>query len=181
MDTPSTHNFERRVPSIPPRQRVQIQRWERSLAGGLLAGLVGAAAMAVLAIVIAALRGRDARAPLDLIGAAIIPQGLSPGAAAVVGLAIHLTVGCVWGALFGTLLTWHAPRSAAIAGGLVFSAAVWTVMTFGAMPWIHPMMFDRVHPGSLLLFHLPYGLALGFLTPRLRGSEPRPHLGRPRR
>lgn len=150
--------------------RVEERRLERSLLAGMAAGVVGAAIMAVLAMIIARLRGNDTWTPMDLIGASVAQLTGLPASGGA-GLGIHLAVGGFWGLLFGALLPWHAPRSGSVAAALIYAAAVWTVMTFGAMPWADPTLFERIHPGWLLLYHSPYALALGFLTPRLRGSE----------
>jgi hypothetical protein len=137
----------------------------------MVAGLLGAAVMAAVSLAVSALRGQGVSTPIDLISAALgdsHPDFLR----AVFALLLHLGLGAAWGLLFGALLPWHAPRSASVVSGLLYAVAVWTVMTFGGMPWAQ-VSFRNVRPDWLLLFHSPYGLALGYLTPYLRGSEAR--------
>lgn len=142
--------------------------WRRAVAGGA-AGLLGAAVMAAVALAVAALRGHGVQTPIDLISSAL-GEGQPDFLLSAAALLLHLGLGAAWGLLFGALLPWHAPRSTAIMTGLLYAVAVWTVMTFGEMPWARET-FRSVRLDWLLLFHSPYGLALGYLTPYLRGSE----------
>ena len=159
---------------------------------GLLAGIVGAAAMAMFAMTAAATyQGTGFLTPLYHIGSAFGSQE-SVGAMsasmdqamegdlfhftvgpAALGTAIHFITGAGWGLLFGLLVrAIHLTRSTVVPAGVVFGILAMLVMSYGVLPAVASLfesgpairdMPSMVGWGAFSAEHAIFGLPLGLV------------------
>ena len=136
--------------------------WKRSVGAGLIAAIV----MAVFAMIVAASRGPGFFAPMKLISAVVLGQrAMTIGAGAVVlGIAIHLAMGALLGALFAAVVFSRPSWLATVALALIYSTGVYLVMSILILPWGNPVMLHHISLSWFLLYHLAFGLTLGALT-----------------
>jgi hypothetical protein len=135
----------------------------RPVKGGIMAGIVGGAALAVLTIVLSAVRGREIWPALK--GAAMPFLGeraAEPGFELVpvlAGLACHFAVSIVWGLLFALF---------------AYGLGVWLGMFYVVLPIVGLGELARMTPmATAILEHVFFGVAvaLGFL-PYQRTARP---------
>jgi hypothetical protein len=170
----------------------QISSWRRAAVIGLVAGLIGAMAMAIFAMT-AAVTYQDTGffTPLYHIGSAF-GSGESADAMstsmnqatgsdlfyftagpAALGTGIHLITGAGWGLLFGLLVrAMRITRSAVVPVGVVFGILAMLVMSFGLLPAVAGLfdsgpairdMPSLVGWGTFSIEHAIFGLVLGLV------------------
>ncbi len=134
---------------------------------GSIAGLIGAAVMAIIWCSVAAFYGGGFWAPMIGIGATYLGVDWTavPIWAAVLGVGTHLFIGAVFGVLFAALSRNLRTTGALIAGGLVYGAAVFLFMTYLVMPWADPVLYVALNKGAFFLYHLAYGVTLPIALP----------------
>lgn len=88
----------------------------------------------------------------------------------VAGLAIHLIVSVVWATLFALLMDRRWSALTAMAHGILYSFAVWAIMTYLVMPWANPTMNPRIHAmmGMWICAHVIFGACLAIAPPLRR-------------
>jgi hypothetical protein len=178
----------------------QMPRTGRSVARmigvGTIAGMVGAIAMAMYAMIAAATYQKTGfYTPMYHIASLIIgPQymmtsmkhamagqlfSFTAGPAAL-GMAIHLAVGMIFGAVFG-LVAWATklPRAAMVAAGIVYGLLILVLDGFVLLPAAAAVfgagsaisdMAKIVGLGTFTLEHAIYGLGLGLTLAVLAGT-----------
>jgi hypothetical protein len=147
-----------------------------ALIGGMLAGLAGALAMSLLAIVGSALSGHAWYAPLELAGsvATATTARFDAGVqvwAAIAGVATHFAVGAAWGALFGAVVAvsaYHLLPDEGFWYGALYGVFVWAIDLFVLLPRFDPAAAHAVPLWFGALTHVGYGAVLGLLFHRLR-------------
>src|SRR5688572_15435119 len=107
---------------------VRKGEWSRATRGGIVAGLVGGVAIAVLGLIIAAAGGQDPwiamkGAAVPFLGKEILVPGFAAGPV-LLGIIMHFVVSAVWGMLFGWLF-YGIGRTATIVAGLMWGLVVW--------------------------------------------------------
>ncbi|MFB6159941.1 MAG: histidine kinase [Haloferacaceae archaeon] len=138
--------------------------------GGVVAGIAGAAVMAVLVSLMN---------PPTLAVAIPALYGLAPPANGVAGWAVHLSHGAVFGVIFAALArtdALHAVREdvvRSVAVGAVYGVAIWVVAAALLMPlWLAAVGFPNAPPFPnfavpSLLWHVVFGVVLGGAFPPL--------------
>jgi len=160
---------------------------KRGITVGVIGGLLGAALMAMYAMVVSAtVKDVGFFTPLYHIASAFIDptammtsiEDAAGGDAtyftagpAVVGLVVHMMTGAVAGALFGALVALRpAPRWVVVLAGAAFGVVVMLVNNFIGLPLVADLfgggdpiadMPSIVGWGTFTVEHLIYGLALG--------------------
>jgi hypothetical protein len=159
---------ERRTPAPP------ADAWGL---GGAIAGLFGGLAMITAAALLAGSYGYDtwfqlkAIASLALGPAAVAQVGFVVGPV-LLGLAIHLAVSALLGALFAIstrrILRLPSDFGAPAVSGLVFGLLIWLV-AYLAVPALLPQLM-AVYAPAFILQHIIYGTVTGLVHARLRPS-----------
>lgn len=129
--------------------------------GGVVAGLVGAAAMSVLMIAMGATSVIAGAIP-GLYGLALPPNPLA-------GFVIHLSHGAVLGVAFAAALAAAGLKNSrlVVAGGVGWGIVTWVVFAALVMPvWLRAVGFASPPPFpnfavASLLWHLTYGIVAG--------------------
>ncbi|MCY1046936.1 hypothetical protein OV208_36870 [Corallococcus sp. bb12-1] len=129
---------------------------------GAVAGMLGAFAMALLACACTGvLQGAPWR-PALLTAGLFFRQGAAQGAEAVLlGLLIHFAVAGGMATGFALLLPRKGTAVVALLLGLLYSLAMWGVMTRLILPFGSPPLSREDPSALLLLLHLAFGAALG--------------------
>lgn len=152
---------------------------------GCLSGLVGAACMAVVAILAAAVAGRGWYFPFELAGGLVTGStarfdlGLQTGVA-LVGVVLHFALGAGWGMLFGILIGYVMDDVSPGDGvwmGALFGVIVWVIDLFALAPKFDPAAARAIPLWFGALIHLGFGALLGLTFHRFRRwheGEPEP-------
>jgi hypothetical protein len=135
---------------------------------GVIGGLLGGLAMALVAVVTGIVIGRGPWYPLNLVAATVL-RGLQTASvealsafspeALLVGLVLHLLLSCGIGFLFAVLLP-TLPGPPWI-WSLSLGPALWVIAQFVVLPVVNPVMSLGLYPPSFFIAHLVYGLVLG--------------------
>ncbi len=143
----------------------------RGVATGAVAGVLGAVAFALCAMVESAAAGQGFWGPIKLLAARGFGWNAFPGSAGVLllGVVFHLFIGAVLGMAFGALTRKVTSWGASLAAGLAFGVVVWALMTWLVLPTLDAPLsaWARSVPVLWFLDHLVFGLVLG-LAPSLR-------------
>lgn len=155
------------------REPVAVPQYVYPYRSGVVGGLLGGAAMALVAIVAAPLIDHSIWFPLNVAAAAWLPklQGASMGTleqfmldAFVVGLITHVAMSILFGLAFALLLpTLPGPP---LAWSVVIGALMWAVALFLALPILNPVMEEYVEPVSFVVGNVSYTLTLGWWITR---------------
>jgi hypothetical protein len=199
-----------RVPLVPPAQRPQPVKTARHAAAqlvpgveghrlripveihpyssGALGGLVGGAAMAIVACAYGVIAHASLWYPINLLAAVAIPSlasadtaqlaafdPLALGVAVIAHLAISLFVGLVYAAILPML-----PRRTALTGGLV-APLVWSGVLWASLGVINPTLNARIDWPWFIASQIAFGLAAGAVitrTQRIRTMQSLPFAAR---
>jgi hypothetical protein len=130
------------------------------VAHGIVGGILGAVAMAIVAMAVAALVGRGFGTPLRLVAGTFYGPATMVGIGPViVGTLFHLFTGAVFGMIFALLAGRFDPSL--FWWGLFYGVVVWAIAQYLTLPLINPFMAASTPPISYLVFHLVYGGVLG--------------------
>jgi hypothetical protein len=135
------------------------------LGGGIVAGIVGGAVIALVMLLATLVKQQDiwpglkgAAAPF--LGERALQPGFDPGAVAL-GVACHFAVSIVWGILFAALFS-GLSRGATIVAGAIWGLIAWFGMSYVVLPLAGLEQMARQAPaGTAILSHLMFGLAVG--------------------
>ncbi len=136
-----------------------------ALGGGIVAGIIGGAVLAIVLLVGAVASGQDiwlgmkgAAAPF--LGERAMQPGFDPGAVAL-GVLAHFAVSIVWGVLFAAV-AYGASKAVTVFAGLVWGVVVWFGMYYVVLPIAGLSQMAQETPlGMAILTHLIFGLAVG--------------------
>ncbi len=163
---------------------------KRGVLVGVVGGALGAAAMAMYAMVVsAAVKDVGFFTPLYHIASAIIaPKAMMTsmaeagdgnsafftGGPAAVGLVVHMMVGVGAGAVFGALVGWFRPgRALTVVAGAIYGLLVMVGSAFVGLPIVANLfgggkavseMATMVGWGTFTVEHLIFGLVLGVVV-----------------
>jgi hypothetical protein len=110
---------------------------ERAVKGGVIAGLVSGVVLSVILAILNALEGKSVLGGLKFasypfLGRRAFDTGFDH-VAIVAGVASHLAVSVVWGALFG-LIFFGLSRGKTLVAGAFWGLVVWAVMLYVVLP-----------------------------------------------
>lgn len=150
----------------------------RGLGGGMFAGFVGGAVLAMYMMAMNLIKGQDIwigakLAGWPFLGDAAMAPGFSLGPV-LVGLLSHFAVSLVWGALFGLLCIGRS-RGATLALGALWGIVVWLGMFYVLLPFIGAGQMTLMMPvGAAIFEHVLFGLAVAvaFLPYQPRATQP---------
>jgi uncharacterized membrane protein YagU involved in acid resistance len=140
---------------------------------GIVGGLVGGAAMAVVGTIAGLVLGWGPWYPVNLLAAAAIPdfQTMNPAqlsqfnlSGLFVGSVIHFTISIAIGLLFGILLPMfpgHPLGWSIVAGGIL-----WVFADIVLLPLLNPTMAELVNVPSFIIAHFAYTILLGVTVSR---------------
>ena len=148
---------------------VQVQ----PLSAGVVGGLVGGVAMAVVALAYGLIAQRSLWYPVNLLAAAAMPGMASAsvdelrafsGAALIVGLVAHTLTSMLVGLLYAVILP-MLPRRHMLWGGLI-APLLWTGLLWALLGAINPALNARVDWVWFIASQIAFGLATGFVVNR---------------
>ena len=153
----------RPTPIVGEMSRALSPRVGAVVAAGVVAGLVFAAMQMVLS---ATVLGQPFWAPLHMIAAIVLGQGVLPpppaldvGVAAV-AVAVHMALSLIYAAVLGAIVLRARPAAASWIG-LVFGLALYFINFYGftaLFPW-----FAEARGTIAIVSHAVYGLVLGLV------------------
>jgi hypothetical protein len=136
-----------------------------ALGGGVVAGAIGGAALALVLLAAALVQQRDlwtvmkgAAAPF--LGERATAPGFELGAV-VLGVLAHFAVSIVWGVLFAAIA--HGlSRGLTVVAGALWGIVVWFGMYYLVLPLVGlPQVAEATPLGMAILSHVIFGLAVG--------------------
>jgi len=158
------------------RVRIPVER--HTYGAGLLAGLVGAATMAVLACLYGVVAYGSPWYPVNLLAATVMPSLASASqaelaalhvgaliAAAIIHLIASLFVGLIYAAVLPTL-----PRTPVLWGG-VLAPLVWSGLLWAVLGLINPTLEARIDWRWFVASQIGFGLAAGLAIVRTERVE----------
>jgi len=137
---------------------------------GVICGLLGGPAMAIVATATLTFIGRSLWFPINLVAATVLRnlQTASPDLlgqfiplAFVVGLAIHLFM---FGSLFSLLFP--TKPGTAFASSTITGLVLWAIVQFITLPLVNRIMSQRVKPVSFVTAQVSYSLVPGWWVVR---------------
>lgn len=135
------------------------------LVGGIVAGVIGGAVLAIVLLGAALTAQQDVWIPLKaaaapFLGERVTQPGFDPGAVALGGLA-HFAVSIVWGVLFAVVVR-GASKSATVVAGAIWGIVVWFGMYYIVLPILGlSWMVEGAPLGMAILTHVIFGLSVG--------------------
>lgn len=129
---------------------------------GLIIGFVGSLSIMVVVAAILVLNGRDIFEAARLIATVVYGPDVAEGVAPIlIGTAVHLTTGTIFGAIFAHLMP-RLPRGFMIVAALMYALGVWLISSFVILPIVAPPMIAAdANKSILLIAHVVYGIVLG--------------------
>jgi hypothetical protein len=155
------------------QHRVQIPEETHPYSAGILGGLAGGVAMAVLAVLYGLIAQHSIWYPVNLLAGVVLP-GIGDasldqlrafnGAAFVAALGGHLALSILVGVLYAVVLPMfpkYAPFWAGILMPLIWSGVVATLLNF-----LNPALNDRISWPWFVCCQLGFGLVCGYIIAR---------------
>lgn len=145
------------------------------IVAGMLAGLVGGIVLSAFLTLLGIIDGTDVWIGAKVAGTPFLGErALQPGfdaGAVLVGVASHLGVSMVWGALFA-LLVGGCPGTIVVVAGLAWSIVVWATMYLAVLPvlGLAPLAASVPLPRAIGQ-HLLFGVSVAFAFLGFRGPE----------
>jgi hypothetical protein len=176
---------QRAQPVVAMRERVEhLQLGEsghrlrlpvevQPISAGIVGGLVGGAAMAVVAAAYGLIVQRSLWYPINLMAAVAMPDMARAdvptllafsGKALGLGFVAHLVVSMLVGVLYAAILP-MLPRRHMIWGGLI-APLLWTGLLWGLLGVINPTLNARVSWPWFVVSQIAFGLAAGLVVSR---------------
>ncbi len=140
---------------------------------GAVGGVLGGAAMVIVAIMYGLVSGRGIWYPVNLIAAAVIRQWQNAPAemfmqfnptGLIFGAAIHIMLSVVIGVLFALLLPTLPGHP--LLWAFVVGPVLWYGALFAALPLLNPVMAQHVDLPSFFVAHFVYSLVVGLWLER---------------
>ena len=151
------------------RARVPVE--VQPLSAGIKGGIVGGAAMAVVAVAYGLLFQHSAWYPINLLAAAAMPSMAQAdqatlrafsGTALVLGIVAHGVISMLAGLLYAVILP-MLPRRHMLWGGLV-APLLWTGFLWAVLGMINPALNARVDWSWFIASQVAFGLATGYVV-----------------
>ncbi|MGH9715564.1 MAG: hypothetical protein ACRD4R_02370 [Candidatus Acidiferrales bacterium] len=169
----SVHAEAAGVESVPELKRAQLPLEIYPIAAGIRGGLVGSAAMALVAVLYGWVHYGSVWYPINLVGAIVFARELkvSPDILAhfnpvlfAVAVAIHVSVSVVVGLLYGALLP-MLPRQPILLGG-VFAPLLWSGAVHGVLGIVNPLLYARINWVWFVASQIAFGVVAGVIVIR---------------
>jgi hypothetical protein len=153
--------------------RVRVPVEVQPLSAGIVGGLVGGAAMAVIALAYGAIFQGSLWYPVNLLSAVAMPGMASAdlatlrafsASALVIGVIAHGLVSMLAGLLYAVILP-MLPSRHMLWGGLV-APLFWTGFLWAVLGVINPVLHARVSWGWFIASQIAFGLATGYVVAR---------------
>jgi hypothetical protein len=184
---PVTRAVAQLVPGVEGH-RLRIPVEFHPYSSGILGGLVGGAAMAVVACAYGVIAYGSLWYPINLLAAVAIPSlatadtaqlmafdGLAFGVAVISHIAISIFVGLVYAAILPMF-----PRRPAVSGGFI-APLVWSGLLWASLGVINPALDDRIDWPWFVASQIAFGLAAGAVithSQRIRTMQSLPFAAR---
>jgi len=129
---------------------------------GLVAGFISSLSIIAVVTTILVLTGSDIWSAARLIAISVFGDAVGSGwLPVVVGTAIHLLTGTLFGGLFAGLVP-RMPANFYVVAGIIYGLLVWMVMGLIVLPLgAQLLVASSVNVAMLLLAHVIYGFVLG--------------------
>ncbi|HET8632428.1 MAG TPA: hypothetical protein VFL91_33800 [Thermomicrobiales bacterium] len=139
---------------------------------GLIGGLIGGVAMAMVAMMLMPMLKQSPLYPVQLMAATVEgPSAVGGGMSAdMLGAMIHMVMSAIFGVIYGVVLGalgWTA-LWVLIVAGIVWALFLYVVNEYGTLPLIDKVMAERMPPLAFMMSHVAYGAVLGVLVWVLR-------------
>jgi hypothetical protein len=153
--------------------RVRLPVEVQPISAGIKGGLVGGAAMAVVACAYGLLVPRSLWYPINLLAAVAMPAMARAdmpelrafsGTALVLGIVAHAVVSMLVGVLYAALLP-MLPRRHMLWGGLI-APLLWTGLLWALLGIINPTLNARVDWAWFIVSQIAFGLTAGVVVSR---------------
>lgn len=153
--------------------RARVPVAVRPYSAGIRAGLVGGAAMAVVAILFGVLAKGSPWYPINLMAAAALPSLASTdiaqlrafnGLALGVGIIVHGALSILVGLLYAVILP-TLPRHPVVWAGFV-APALWTALVWSTLGLVNPVLNQRIEWHWFVASQIAFGLATGWVVSR---------------
>lgn len=161
------------IPTLAPAQEVVWPEWVYPYPAGIIGGLLGGAAIAVVGVIYGLISGIGPWLPINLVAATVLRnlqfQPLEALKnfdllALIVGAVIHILMSVTLGLMFSFILPALPGRP--LYWGPVIGPLLWVAATIAALPIINPIMAAHVEWVSFGIGNILYGLALGWWIDR---------------
>src|SRR5215469_2990401 len=158
----------------------------RVLRAGSAGGMTGGAVMAAFSMITLWLAGNGFWTPLNLIAHTFWRSapldGRFSGAALVIGMAVHLTMAMLFGALIAAAaVRIPGARSLVIAAGILFTVVLWAVMQYGIWRAVDATAARDFTPWVFAVAHLLFGMmAASWAAIAIPDADPPPRHALPR-
>jgi len=164
----------RSISRLAPGQaghRVRIPVEVQPISAGIKGGLVGGAAMAIVALTYGVVMQRSLWYPVNLLAAVAMPEMAHAGpaelrafdlTALIIGIVAHGTISILAGLLYAVILPMLARRHM-LWGGLV-APLLWTGGLWTVLGIVNPALNARVDWAWFIASQIIYGLAAGYVV-----------------
>jgi hypothetical protein len=165
-----------RVEHLQPGEaghRLRLPVEVQPISAGIVGGLVGGAAMAVVAAAYGLIVQRSLWYPINLMAAVALPEMARAdmttllafsGKALGLGFVAHVVVSMLVGVLYAAILP-MLPRRHMLWGGLI-APLLWTGLLWGLLGVINPALNARVSWPWFVVSQIAFGLAAGLVVAR---------------
>jgi hypothetical protein len=160
-----------RLPIAPELPRALLPLETYPVSAGIKGGLVGGAAMAVLACLYGLLKQGSIWYPINLLSATVYSQALELGGESLkafhvgsflLAVVIHLVTSTLVGLLYGAILPMF-PRRPILLGG-VFAPILWTGLLYGILGLIDPLLNRLIDWRWFVASQFAYGIVAGVVV-----------------
>jgi hypothetical protein len=143
------------------------------ISAGVIGGLAGGLAMAVLALLHGVLSGHGIWYPINLLSAGFFPGAVAQSTgelshfhagATLIGAAIHLFASIIVGLLYGAMLP-ILPRRPILLGGMAVPL-VWSALFYGIVGIVNPVLEQRVSWPWFVACQVGFGAVAGAVVAR---------------
>jgi hypothetical protein len=178
---PTVHVSQRAVEHLAAGtsgHRVRIPAEIHPYSSGLQGGMIGAIAMAIVAVAYGVVAQRSVWYVVNLLAAGIVPSLASASldelrAFSAVGLAVgsvmHVVLSTLVGLLYAVLLPMF-PRRAGLWSGLV-TPIVWSGLVMASLDVVNPTLNRRIDWTWFVVSQIAFGLTCGFVVARTEKIE----------
>ena len=162
-----------RIAVAPELSHARIPFETYPVRAGIVGGLVGGAAMAVVAMVYGLISQHSIWYPVNLVGAIVYLHALSLSTSFLdrfnpllfgVALLIHIGVCLLVGVLYGTMLP-MLPRRPILLGGIL-APLLWSGLVHGFLGTVNPLLDQRVNWPWFVASQIAFGLVAGEIVVR---------------
>jgi hypothetical protein len=147
------------------KAKTEVTYRSHAIKGGIMAGLVGGAALSVFMLITSLAQNQDVWLGMKMAGAPFLGERASePGfdfVPVVIGVASHFLVSAVWGLLFGVIF-YGFGKAATVALGALWGIVVWLGMFYVVLPIVGLASVAKAVPVGFAVFeHVLFGAAVG--------------------